>query len=369
MKLLINLSGNYVGGGFQVALSFLNECKTIVDNQYYVFLGHNFFSQVDKRTFPDNFVFYDIPKCKLFQLHSILSPLEDEINPDVVFSVFGPRYWHSKSPHVMGYALPHYIYKDSPYFAKIGVKEKIKIWIREKFHLYFLNRDADVLICETDDVNIRVTKLFPQKKIFTVSNTFGSHYGKSTEVTEKKSKYSKYPNKFRLLLLSKYYPHKNIELIKDIVIGLNNIKEHDIQFVLTITDSEYQAIFDQEYADEVITVGPTSAIDCPILYESCDAIFLPTLLECYSANYPEAMIMKKPILTSDLGFAKAVCDDAALYFDPVNVDDIIEKIVTLRRNRSLQDELIKRGSERVKSFPTSRQRAEQYLMICKSLMK
>ena len=55
-------------------------------------------------------------------------------------------------------------------------------------------------------------------------------------------------------------------------------------------------------------------------------MFLPTFLECFSASYAEAMLMKKPIITSNLGFAQNVCKDAAVYFDPCNPEDIIDKI-------------------------------------------
>lgn len=370
MKLIINLSGNYAGGGLQVALSFLNECKKVPNNQYYIFLGPSFLSLVDKTTFPNNFIFHDIPKCKLWNLDRLLSPLEKGIQPDVVFSVFGPRYWRSKAPHLMGYALPHYIYKESPYFKKINWKENIILKAKEKIHLFFLNRDADALVCETGDVKDRVSKLFPSKKVYTVSNTYGTQFLEFISTSQINSVIlSKDESKFRLILLSKYYVHKNIELIKSVWDGLKKRGENQIQFVLTITNEEYNSIFGNLYVDNIITVGTISVLDCPALYNVCDAAFLPTLLECYSANYPEAMIMKKPILTSDLGFARTVCHEAALYFDPTNVDDIVEKIITLKNNHDLQECLIEKGIERVKDFPTASQRAEQYLTICESLMK
>lgn len=370
MKLIINLSGNYKGGGFQVALSFLNECKKISGNWYYVFLGQDFWEQVDKTKFPDNFVFYDIPRCKLWHLNKILSPIEKDIRPDVVFSVFGPRYWHSDAPHLMGYALPHYIYKESPYFEKLTWKESLILKIKEKAHLFFLNRDAEALVCETNDVRERVSKLFPKKKVFCVSNTYGAQFSEFIiNSSDSRKILSKDDTKFRLILVSKYYPHKNIELIKEIVDKLRERDENNIQFVLTITKDEYEIIFGNLYTNSVITVGPVVVTDCPALYDVCDAVFLPTLLECYSANYPEAMIMQKPILTSDLGFSRTVCHNAALYFDPINVDDIVQKILILKNNQDLQKNLIQKGLERVKEFPTAFQRAEQYLAICKSLIK
>ena len=61
MKLIINASLNYVGGGLQVALSFIQECALIPENTYYVFMSENVSSQIDVTSYPTNFVFYNIP--------------------------------------------------------------------------------------------------------------------------------------------------------------------------------------------------------------------------------------------------------------------------------------------------------------------
>ena len=55
--------------------------------------------------------------------------------------------------------------------------------------------------------------------------------------------------------------------------------------------------------NRIINVGPIKSAECPSLYSECDIMFFSTLLECFSASYAEAMIMKKPIITTDMGFA------------------------------------------------------------------
>jgi glycosyltransferase involved in cell wall biosynthesis len=103
---------------------------------------------------------------------------------------------------------------------------------------------------------------------------------------------------------------------------------------------------------------------CPSLYAQSDALFAPTLLETFSAAYPEAMKMEKPILTSNYSFAKDVCQDAALYFDPLDPVDIAEKIKKLIEDTALQHELVEKGKKRVKEFETARSRAEKYVTLC-----
>ena len=115
--------------------------------------------------------------------------------------------------------------------------------------------------------------------------------------------------------------------------------------------------------DTIQFLGKVSINQCPDLYSQSDFLFLPTLLECFSASYCEAMVMQKPILTSDLPFAKSICNNAAFYFDPLDENDIANAIVHLSYDKKVQEDLIKNGLEQLKTFDTAKQRAEKYLNI------
>lgn len=136
MKLIINASLNYVGGGLQVALSFIQECALIPENTYYVFMSENVSSQIDVTSYPTNFVFYNIPNLRFYQFHTYLSQIERKIVPDVVFSIFGPVYWKSRAPHIMGFALGHYLYGDSPFWGMVPWKDKLFWLIKKNIHFF-----------------------------------------------------------------------------------------------------------------------------------------------------------------------------------------------------------------------------------------
>jgi glycosyltransferase involved in cell wall biosynthesis len=87
-------------------------------------------------------------------------------------------------------------------------------------------------------------------------------------------------------------------------------------------------------------------------YRHSSALILPTLLESFTATYLEAMQFDCPVLTSDLDFAREVCGEAAIYFDPWNVDDMCNAILRLRDDPALQRNLRLQGRERLqKVFP------------------
>ncbi len=373
MKILINTSSNFKGGGIQVAKSFIEECKKFNENEYYVVLSKNMVKVIDKSKFASNFFFYDAPfrpATKFFSLYShnsFLKKIENKFRPDIVFTTSGPSYWRPKKLHIMGYNIPHYIYPESPYFNKIKLLNRVLWKLRKKFAIYFFNRDGDVFVVQTDDVNKRLKNIMPSKKIFTVTNTVNSYY-----VNQLKRPFKLPPcinNEFRLLTLSAWYPHKNLDIIPKVIDLLIQRGYPNIKFIVTLNKDDMNLLSSDKNYEQLINVGPVKIEDGASLYQECHAMFLPSLIECFSASYAEAMHTKKPIITSDMGFAHTVCKDAALYFDPVDEKDIASKIIKLYKSKSLQNKLIQNGSIILESFGSSFLRAKNFLEICKVSLK
>ncbi|NLJ82745.1 MAG: glycosyltransferase family 4 protein [Bacteroidales bacterium] len=369
MKLLINGSNLSGGGGVQVALSFILESRKFPGNEYYILASDKLYEELKNEKFPSNYIFYSIsllhsnPIKKIVSIYKI-KKIEKQIQPDSVFTIFGPAYWTPKSPHLVGFALGHLIYPESPYFKSITLKERIYWEAISLIKKYFFKKNSSFYHVETQDAKKRLAKYLNHnpEKIFVVSNTYNPYFD-NFQVSETFILPPKDKNEYRLLLLSTYYSHKNFEIINKIteIFSANNIE--NIKFVVTINQNIFAAIFGAKN-QYIINTGPIPANLCPQLYFECDALFLPTLVECFTANYPEAMKMKKPILTSDLPFAHGICGDAAIYFDPLKADDIVEKIVLLKNNPKLSKDLVEKGIERLKEFDNSAKRTKKYLEIC-----
>ena len=73
--------------------------------------------------------------------------------------------------------------------------------------------------------------------------------------------------------------------------------------------------------------------------------------------------MQKPILTTDLPFARDICGNAALYFDPESVEDAVEKIQQLITDSQLKAQLITNGLERLKAFDLPEERFQKILEV------
>jgi len=233
---------------------------------------------------------------------------------------------------------------------------------------HFVKRDADAYVVQTRDVKLRLEKwLKTDRSITTVSNTYGKQYNKvvkdSNNFLPKVEK-----NEFRFLILSAYYKHKNLEILNEIIPLIQENRSINIKFVTTLPHVIFTKIFTEKSRRNIINVGPIKPNECPQLYKETQAIFLPTLLECFSATYAEAMKMKVPIITSDLGFAKTVCGSAALYYNPIDAQDAYHKILELIENPLLYRELVENGQIEINKFNSPSKRAEKYLEICKTLV-
>lgn len=374
MKIIINASNLTKGGGIQVALSFINECaKNFNNNFYYVLIGNSIANQIDINSFPSNFIFYNIsivsrPSIKRIKVLKQLKKIENDIKPNCVISVFGPSYWTPKATHIMGFAIAHFLYPESIFFKNITFKENLKWKFLKLIKRYYFKKDSKYYLVETDDVRNRLSGFLnkPKENIFTVSNTHNAVF-KNFVPSSSRLLTNKEKKEFRLLTLSTYYSHKNFEIINKVVPVLNSIKIDYVRFVLTLEEETYSGIFSNEAKKFIINIGPVKIEDCPQLYFECDAVFLPSLLECFSANYPEAMIMQKPILTSDLPFAHDICESSAVYFNPADENSIVNSIISIIEDNELRNTLIINGLEQLKKFKTPEERTKEYLSLCKKV--
>ncbi|MCK0192657.1 glycosyltransferase [Arenibacter sp. F20364] len=370
MNIIINTSTIVIGGGVQVSKSFLEELKGIeADNTYHVFLSLKLEGEISSVVFPDNFKFYKIPKSpsKLSTRRVVLKKLrelENKIVPDIVFTIFGPSYWKPKALHLCGYADAAGYKPDSIAFKQLNFLENIRTKLLVRYKNYFIKKTATFLVVETELAKKNISKYltYPTSKIFVVGNTYSKIYNEYK--TEPKFKDKK---NFTFLTLSSYYKHKNLLIINKVSEILNSEYNLNVKFILTIKKEEYLKNFGQN--KNIINLGPQLVENCPKLYNQADAMFLPTLLETFSASYPEAMKMERPILTSDLDFAHDICGEAALYFNPLDSYDIASKIKTIITDPIIYQDLVEKGRNRLKNFETSESRAKKYLLCCEKIIE
>lgn len=180
---------------------------------------------------------------------------------------------------------------------------------------------------------------------------------------------------FKLLCLSQYYSHKNLEVLIDVA-ELIRERSIDIKIVLTIEAAQgfgarrlIKAIKDRNLGGVIINVGPVAMPQVPSLYEQTDGLLLPTLLESFSGTYVEAMFHGKPIFTSNYEFAIDICQDVAFYFDPLNAHDILRVINQAIESPEVIALMIAAGRSRLEAMPDWSQVFDAYMAIIDSTLE
>jgi glycosyltransferase involved in cell wall biosynthesis len=370
MKIAINTSHQRFGGAIQVALSFINECKNFSQHEFYVWVGPGVRKSLNEEKFPANFHFENfdfgvLSFKKSFELNRTMQAVEQRIKPDVIIATSGPSYFHSKAPQIIGYNLPLYIYPESPFIQTLSPYRKFRRFVKKQLHFHYFKRDADYYVVQTDDVNQRLRKALNVDKVLTVTNTASSYYTNWQNFPTKLPKQHQWT--YRMLTISSYYGHKNLEIIPQVLAELKQRGIDQVEFVVTLKPEDFEQYIGKH--EGIHNVGPIKPPECPSLYQECGGMFLPTLAECFSASYPEAMIMEKPIITTDLGFARSICAEAALFYEAKNALAAADQIEKLINDKELQGNLMAKGKEQLKTFDSPQERARKYIELCESLVK
>lgn len=226
----------------------------------------------------------------------------------------------------------------------------IKRWVKKSL------RHTDLIFCQTPVMRDRFSKVFsyPTEHIKIMPNAV-SEFAKTEYSPENIPDVFKNNNNFKFFFLTRYYPHKNLEVL------INLFRDHqdtlrDVQCIITISPdcANAQRLLSQiqkyNLQKHIVNVGPLKQTELAAYFHNSDAMLFPTLLESFSGTYLEAMHFGLPILTSDLDFAHYICDDAAIYFNPWNPNDIAEKITRIKNNALCRNKLVTKGQKRIGSF-------------------
>jgi glycosyltransferase involved in cell wall biosynthesis len=95
----------------------------------------------------------------------------------------------------------------------------------------------------------------------------------------------------------------------------------------------------------VRTVGRVGWGELPALYRRAGALVFPSLYEGFGLPPLEAMACGCPVASSTAGSLPEVCGDAAVYFDPTSVDEMVAAIW-----QALEGELVAKGLEQAARF-------------------
>jgi glycosyltransferase involved in cell wall biosynthesis len=122
------------------------------------------------------------------------------------------------------------------------------------------------------------------------------------------------------------YPHKNHQLLGEF---LKINRSLDFQFSLTVEDS----VFPDLVHEAVNFLGKLSTDNILLNYEQNDVLLFLSKRESYGLPLVEAMSCGLLILAPDLAYARELCGDEAIYFDPDDIDSLHNALILAKQRR------------------------------------
>jgi glycosyltransferase involved in cell wall biosynthesis len=200
----------------------------------------------------------------------------------------------------------------------------------------------------------------PPQKIFAVL------YGATTElygaITPQllKSVTSKFklPPKFALYP-AQTWKHKNHLLLLEAIALLRKRDHLMVSLVCTGQKNDFwreieNQINKLQLQSQVQFLGYVSPTDLRALYRLAQFVILPSLFEGGGLPVLEAFHENVPVACANVTSLPEYAGDAAILFDPLNVDSIAIAVSRMANDASLRDTLRQRGSERIRLFTWAR---------------
>ena len=151
-----------------------------------------------------------------------------------------------------------------------------------------------------------------------------------------------------LIYTGNLYPHKNVPFLIEAVNRFNENHKHQITLAIVCSRQVFKdAISPSRY---VKLLGYVPDNDLSVLYSQALALVQPSLMEGFGLTGLEAMQLDLPVLAANASCLPEAYGNAALYFDPHKISDLIEKLDLIVAQPDILQDLIKKGRQRRKFF-------------------
>jgi len=152
-------------------------------------------------------------------------------------------------------------------------------------------------------------------------------------------------------------PHKNIHGLVKAFRRLVENKKLDIELLIGGKPSSWYPELDrvldslpQEIRRRIFLPGFIPDKDLIALYNAASVFCLPSFYEGFGMSVLEAMKCGTTVVASNLTSIPEACGNAALYFDPNNIDEMIEKLHQGSTDERLRKDLRQKGFEQSEKF-------------------
>ena len=223
-----------------------------------------------------------------------------------------------------------------------------RFFYQQKFRYACENADAVVAVSQqTKDDIIEFYKI-PAERIRVIYQDCQSSFHQKVDnqsILTIKSKYSL--NKPYIICVSSFSERKNQ---KRLVEAFQQLGLKDYELVLVGGKSKYADEITQNFPKNTKILYGVPSADLPALYQGASLCVYPSFFEGFGIPIIEALHSGIPVVAATGSCLEEAGGEGALYANPLDVNDLADKVRQVLTNDSLRNDLILRGKEHVKQF-------------------
>jgi glycosyltransferase involved in cell wall biosynthesis len=240
-------------------------------------------------------------------------------------------------------------------------------FIKDKLYRLILSSAAkrSLAIITTSDFTkndlVKELKINPKKINITYQAPFTKKLSDEPLPVEVKKPYALY--------VGACYSHKNLP---NLITAWKKIEKLNPELNLILTGRRnffYDQLIDSAEFRNCTRIkylpNPTDEL-LETLYKNAALLVFPSLYEGFGLPPLEAMLRNIPVVSSNTSCLPEILGNAAWYFDPNDIEDMVRKILTTFNNQDLRDTLQKSGQELVKKYSWEKLARETLCLYQKS---
>ena len=168
-----------------------------------------------------------------------------------------------------------------------------------------------------------------------------------------------------ILTVSRLVPHKNVEgLIRAYTLARERVGTSDVPTLVIVggrgggEQEVYREANRSPYRKDIMFIDYVAAEDLNAVYAGADLFVFPSLNEGWGMPVIEAFASGTPVVATNLTAVPEAAGSAALLVDPRDERVLAESIVKVLRDKSLREQMIRKGLARAKEFTWRRSARE-----------
>ena len=206
--------------------------------------------------------------------------------------------------------------------------------------LHWVLKESSIIFADSDSTkhDLETMLFFDKNKI--VVNYPGVYQEKVSSIKYQVSKERPF-----ILTVGKREPRKNLERLVE---AFKQLKRDDIDLYIVGMDGWGKVSIEND--PQIKLLGFVSDDKLMRLYRSCLLFVMPSLYEGFGYPVIEAMSCGAPVATSNSSSLREIAGNAAVLFDPLSVESMVEGLKKIINSPDLRKELSKKGLNRSSEF-------------------